>query len=240
MRHGKKINHLGRKSAHRKAMLMNMANSLIEHKRLETTTAKAKALQRFVEPIINKAKTDSTHSRRMAFRYLKNKYAVDTLFTEVANKIGDRNGGFTRVIKTTFRAGDNADMAIIELVDYNENLLKTEAPKKKRSRRSKSTAKPAATETTEEVVETPAEEPKAEAATEAPAVEEKAEETPEAKAEDKKEESKEDNSEEGIDISDIDLEAQDKKTLVEIANSLEIKTKGLNAKQIIEKIKASK
>ena len=116
MRHGKKFNHLGRKSAHRKAMLSNMANSLIEHKRIETTVAKAKALQKFVEPIITKAKTDSTHSRRNAFRYLKNKYAVTTLFTEVANKIGDRNGGYTRIIKKGNRFGDFAHTSIIQFV----------------------------------------------------------------------------------------------------------------------------
>lgn len=140
MRHGKKFNHLGRKTAHRKAMLMNLANSLVEHKRLETTLAKAKALQRFVEPILNRAKTDSTHSRRMAFRYLKNKVAINTLFGDVASKIGSREGGYTRVLKTGFRAGDNAELAIIELVDFNDNLLKTEGTtKKKRSRRSKST-----------------------------------------------------------------------------------------------------
>ena len=137
MRHGKKFNHLGRKSAHRKAMLSNMANSLIEHKRLETTVAKANALQQFVEPIITKAKTDTTHSRRNAFRYLKNKYAVTTLFTEVANKVGERKGGYTRIIKTGFRLGDNAELAMIELVDYNEIYGNEAKPaKKKRSRRS--------------------------------------------------------------------------------------------------------
>jgi len=153
MRHGKKFNHLGRKSAHRKAMLSNMANSLIEHKRIETTVAKAKALQKFVEPIITKAKTDTTHSRRNAFRYLKNKYAVTTLFTEVANKIGDRNGGYTRIIKTGFRLGDNAELAMIELVDYNEIYGNDTKPaKKKRSRRSstKKTEAPKVDDTIEE------------------------------------------------------------------------------------------
>lgn len=190
MRHGKKFNHLGRKSAHRKAMLSNMANSLIEHKRLETTVAKAKALQQFVEPIITKAKTDTTHSRRNAFRYLKNKYAVTTLFTEVANKVGERKGGYTRIIKTGFRLGDNAELAMIELVDYNEIYGNEAKPaKKKRSRRSTTAKKTETPETevaTEEIVDAPAEEPKAE--TEAPAKEEKVEE-PKAEA---KEEKKED------------------------------------------------
>jgi len=178
MRHGKKFNHLGRKSAHRKAMLSNMANSLIEHKRIETTVAKAKALQQFVEPIITKAKRDTTHSRRNVFRYLKNKYAVTTLFEEVANKIGERQGGYTRIIKTGFRLGDNAELAMIELVDYNEiyGTEEKKATKKKRSRRSstkKYDAEVVAEETTEvkaesaedttaEVVEEKVEEPKAE------------------------------------------------------------------------------
>jgi large subunit ribosomal protein L17 len=166
MRHGKKFNHLGRKSAHRKAMLSNMANSLIEHKRLETTVTKAKALQQFVEPIITKAKTDTTHSRRNAFRYLKNKYAVTTLFTEVANKVGERKGGYTRIIKTGFRLGDNAELAMIELVDYNEIYgNEAEPAKKKRSRRSsaaKKTETPAAEVATEEIVDAPTEEAKVE------------------------------------------------------------------------------
>jgi len=195
MRHGKKFNHLGRKSAHRKAMLSNMANSLIEHKRLETTVAKAKALQQFVEPIITKAKTDTTHSRRNAFRYLKNKYAVTTLFTEVANKVGERKGGYTRIIKTGFRLGDNAELAMIELVDYNEIYGNEAKPaKKKRSRRSTTAKKTETPETevaTEEIVDSPAEEPKAE--TEAPAKEEKVEEP---KAEAKEEKKEDENTEE--------------------------------------------
>jgi len=120
MRHGKKFNHLSRKTAHRKAMLANMANSLIEHKRITTTVAKAKALRLFVEPILTKSKTDTTHNRRTAFRYLRNKYAVTELFREVAPKIAERNGGYTRIIRTGNRLGDNADMCLIELVDFNE------------------------------------------------------------------------------------------------------------------------
>ncbi|MEN8116524.1 MAG: 50S ribosomal protein L17 [Bacteroidota bacterium] len=139
MRHNKKFNHLSRKSAHRKAMLANMASSLIEHKRITTTVAKAKALRMYVEPLITKAKQDTTHSRRIVFSYLQDKHAVSELFREVAGKIGDRPGGYTRILKTGNRLGDNAEMCIIELVDFNEAMLaaKEEAakPKKRRSRR---------------------------------------------------------------------------------------------------------
>ena len=137
MRHNKAINHLGRKSGHRKALLANMACSLIEHKRIETTVAKAKALKMYVEPLITKCKDDSTHSRRTVFSYLKNKYAVTELFRTIAPKIADRPGGYTRVLKTGFRLGDAAEMAIIELVDFNEAALAS-APKaaKKTTRRS--------------------------------------------------------------------------------------------------------
>lgn len=138
MRHGKKFNHLGRKTAHRKAMLANMACSLIEHKRIMTTTAKAKALRKYVEPLINKSKTDSTHSRRIVFRYLKNKFAVTELFREVAPKVNDRPGGYTRIIKTVYRQGDAADMCMIELVDFNAVYNVDDAAgagKKKRTRR---------------------------------------------------------------------------------------------------------
>ncbi|MFV0290722.1 MAG: 50S ribosomal protein L17 [Mangrovibacterium sp.] len=137
MRHNKKFNHLGRKSAHRKAMLSNMACSLIFHKRISTTTAKAKALKMYVEPLISKSKEDTTHSRRTVFSYLKSKEAVTELFREVAAKVGDRPGGYTRILKTGNRIGDNADMCIIELVDFNENMLSDKAAtKKRRSRRS--------------------------------------------------------------------------------------------------------
>ncbi|MFT6726515.1 MAG: large subunit ribosomal protein L17 [Flavobacteriales bacterium] len=135
MRHGKRINHLSRQTAHRKAMLANMASSLIEHKRITTTVAKAKALRMFVEPIINRSKTDSTHSRRMVFRSLRDKYAVQELFRNVGPKVSDREGGYTRIIKTGFRPGDAADMCMIELVDFNEIYGTDTATKKKRTRR---------------------------------------------------------------------------------------------------------
>ena len=152
MRHNKAINHLGRKSGHRKALLANMATSLILHKRIETTVAKAKALKGYVEPLITKSKEDTTHSRRVVFSYLKNKEAVTELFRTVAPKIADRPGGYTRVLKTGFRQGDGADMALIELVDFNEAALAA-APKKaakKTTRRSSKKAVEAAP------VETPA------------------------------------------------------------------------------------
>ncbi|CAI8281833.1 MAG: 50S ribosomal protein L17 [Flavobacteriaceae bacterium] len=139
MRHGKKINHLGRKTAHRKSMLANMACSLIENKRINTTTAKAKALKQFVEPLITKSKSDTTQNRRIVFARLRQKEAVAELFRDVSAKIADRPGGYTRVIRLGNRLGDNADMAMIELVDYNETY---EAGKKKKSttrRRKKST-----------------------------------------------------------------------------------------------------
>lgn len=120
MRHGKKFNHLGRTASHRKALLMNLANSLIEHKRINTTLAKAKELKKYVEPLVTKSKVDCTHNRRTVFAYLKSKEAVTELFREVAVKVGDRPGGYTRIIKTGNRLGDNAEMAMIELVDFNE------------------------------------------------------------------------------------------------------------------------
>ncbi|TLX77500.1 50S ribosomal protein L17 [Labilibacter sediminis] len=153
MRHRKKFNHLGRKSAHRKAMLANMASSLIMHKRIKTTVAKAKALRMYVEPLITKSKEDSTAQRRVVFGYLNDKYAVSELFREVAGKIGDRPGGYTRILKLGNRLGDNAEMCYIELVDYNENMLSSSKPsaeKKTRRRRRKSSV--AAVETA--VVET--------------------------------------------------------------------------------------
>ena len=145
MRHNKAINHLGRKSGHRKALLANMATSLILNKRIQTTVAKAKALKMYVEPLITKSKEDSTHSRRVVYSYLKNKEAVTELFRTVAPKIADRPGGYTRVLKTGFRQGDGADMALIELVDFNEAALAA-APKaaKKATRRSSKKAVEAA------------------------------------------------------------------------------------------------
>src|SRR5690554_1824157 len=137
MRHGKKHNHLGRKTAHRHAMLANMASSLIEHKRINTTVAKAKALKQFVEPLVTKSKEDTTHNRRLVFAKLRQKEAVSELFRTVAPKVGDRPGGYTRIIKLGNRLGDNADMAMIELVDFNELYNAGKATKKKSTRRSR-------------------------------------------------------------------------------------------------------
>lgn len=180
MRHKKGFNHLGRKKGHRRAMLANMASSLIKHKRITTTVAKAKALRSYVEPLITKSKTDETNSRRVVFSYLQDKEAVGELFREVSPKVAERPGGYTRIIKLATRLGDSADMAIIELVDFNELLVKEAKPKKaRRSRRGggkKSTAAPAA--------EKKAEEPKAETAVEETSEEKKT--VPEAKAEEPK------------------------------------------------------
>ena len=150
MRHNKKFNHLGRTAAHRNAMLANMACSLIQHKRITTTLAKAKALKKYVEPLVTKCKQDTTNSRRVVFSYLQDKYAVTELFTTVAAKVGDRPGGYTRIIKTGFRASDNAPMCFIELVDFDENMAKT-AKKAKRTRRSSKKASDAATTSETEV-----------------------------------------------------------------------------------------
>ncbi len=138
MRHGKKFNHLGRTTSHRKAMLSNMACSLIEHKRINTTVAKAKALRKYVEPLITKSKNDTTHNRRIVFSYLRNKYAVTELFKEVSVKVADRPGGYVRIIKMGHRQGDNASMAMVELVDYNEIYNPNSNKKKKSTRRGRS------------------------------------------------------------------------------------------------------
>ena len=210
MRHRKKINHLGRKSQHRKAMLSNMASSLILHKRIFTTVAKAKALRVYVEPLITKSKEDSTHSRRTVFAYLQNKQAVSELFREVSQKIAERPGGYTRILKTGFRQGDAAEMCFIELVDYNANMLKTAedtAKKTRRSRRGKksSDAEPKAAapkkveEKAEKVADVAEEKPEVETVAETPVEEhtneaevaekdEDVAETEEPKAEVKKEE----------------------------------------------------
>lgn len=213
MRHRKKFNHLSRKAGHRRAMLANMASSLILHKRISTTTAKAKALRMYVEPLITKSKEDSTHSRRVVFGYLQSKEAVSELFREVSPKIADRPGGYTRILKTGTRLGDSADMCIIELVDYNENLLSAKADAKeksgKRRRRGgkKSTAPEATTAVdTAEIVEDVKEdnveektvvkaEENAEAVVEGTPSEAKAEETKaeETKADDKATEEKKEN-----------------------------------------------
>jgi large subunit ribosomal protein L17 len=153
MRHRKKFNHLSRTSAHRKAMLSNMASSLILHKRIKTTVAKAKALRMYVEPLINKSKTDNTHSRRVVFSHLQNKEAVSELFREISEKVANRPGGYTRILKLGNRQGDAAEVCYIELVDYNENMLseKTGGEKKRtrRSRRGSSAAKKTTTPATE-------------------------------------------------------------------------------------------
>lgn len=188
MRHGKKFNHLGRTASHRKAMLSNMASSLILHKRITTTLAKAKELRKFVEPLITKAKDNTTHNRRTVFSYLANKEAVTILFGEVAEKVANRPGGYTRILKLVNRYGDNAEMAIIELVDYNELMLaakgekKAGATKTRRSRRGAGAAKPKAdapvaeAEVVEEV-KAPEVVAEAEVVEETPAAESKAEET---------------------------------------------------------------
>jgi len=197
MRHGKKVNHLGRKAEHRKAMMSNMACSLIEHKRITTTLAKAKALRVYVEPILTKSKDDSTHARRTAFSYLKSKEAVTELFRVIAPKIADRPGGYTRIIRTGYRLGDNAEMCMIELVDFNEIYGAGEAKKTttRRSRRggsgaAKATTAPAAD--TEVAEETPAIEDAVvvEETTEAPAAEEAAPEAPADEAPEATEEEK--------------------------------------------------
>jgi large subunit ribosomal protein L17 len=162
MRHQRVINHLGRTSPHRKAMLSNMATSLILHKRITTTTAKAKALRSYVEPLITKSKEDSTHSRRVVFSYLKSKEAVSELFRDVSPKIAERPGGYTRILKTGNRIGDNAEMCIIELVDYNEAMLgidktKAKATRRKRApkKKAESTVKESVSETTDAIVAEP-------------------------------------------------------------------------------------
>jgi len=206
MRHLKKFNHLGRTSSHRKAMLANMATSLIIHKRITTTLAKAKALRTYIEPLITRSKEDSTHSRRMVFKYLQNKAAVSELFREIAQKVADRPGGYTRILKTGTRQGDNAEMCIIELVDYNELMLADKAEKTAKSTRrrrggKKKVAEAGAVAASEAVVEDSSEEvdevvkeeievkeePKAEVKKEEPKAEVKKEEP---KAEVKKEEPK--------------------------------------------------
>jgi large subunit ribosomal protein L17 len=167
MRHSRVINHLGRTSSHRKSMLANMATSLILHKRITTTTAKAKALKTYVEPIITRSKEDSTHSRRMVFRFLRDKNAVAELFREISPKIGERPGGYTRILKTGNRIGDNAEMCILELVDYNEAMMgggeaaKTKTSRRRRAPKKKSEA--AAAEKTAKTKAEKAEEPVADA-----------------------------------------------------------------------------
>ncbi len=182
MRHRKSINHLGRTSSHRKAMLSNLASSLILHKRITTTVAKAKALRMYVEPLITKAKDDSTHSRRIVFSFLQNKEAVTELFREVSKKVGDRPGGYTRILKLGQRLGDNADMAFMELVDYNENLLSGNEAAKSKSKRRRSRGGKKTEETTADKTVKVEERAEAKAVKETePVVEEKAAPEPEAK-----------------------------------------------------------
>jgi large subunit ribosomal protein L17 len=221
MRHRKKLNHLGRTSSHRKAMLANMASSLILHKRISTTVAKAKALRIYVEPLITKSKIDSTHSRRTVFSYLKDKYAVSELFREVSPKIADRPGGYTRILRTGSRLGDNADMCIIELVDFNENMLASQKETKaaaKRSRRgrgkkqaddetSAKQQKPAAPAKPERAEEPVKEKAKVEEPSEEPA-----EETVEEKSEEPAEEPAEEPGEEKTDEEPSEDKPEDKDT----------------------------
>ncbi len=154
MRHGKKFNHLSRKTAHRSAMLSNMASSLIMHKRINTTVAKAKALRKYIDPILTKSKTDDTHSRRVVFSYLQDKESVSELFNTVAEKIANRPGGYTRILRTGSRLGDNAEMCVMELVDFNELLLKEEGAGKAKTRRSRRGGKSKSAETSAKVEET--------------------------------------------------------------------------------------
>lgn len=171
MRHGKKVNHLGRTASHRNAMLSNMAASLILHKRITTTVAKAKALRKFVEPIITRSKDNTTHSRRIAFSYLQSKEATSELFSAVAEKVASRPGGYTRIIRTGYRLGDNAETCMMELVDFNELLLKDSAPAKGKAKRTRRAGKAKKAEGTEV---------KAAAKKDAPAKEASAKEAPEA------------------------------------------------------------
>jgi large subunit ribosomal protein L17 len=211
MRHGKKVNKLSRKSAHRQAMLANMASSLIMHKRINTTLAKGKALRVYVEPLITKSKNDSTHSRRVVFSYLQNKEAVSELFREVSVKIAERPGGYTRVLKTGTRLGDNAEMCMIELVDYNENLLGTrEDTKTKTSRRrrgsgkkkAETTSKPDEDKTAARKTEVTKDKPEVSRATETLAEEDK-KETPVAEAETPEEIQKQEDTSEDVEKEDI-------------------------------------
>lgn len=188
MRHGKKFNHLGRTASHRSAMLSNMASSLIKHKRINTTVAKAKALRKYIEPLITKAKSDTTHSRRVVFSYLQDKESVTELFGNVADKVAARPGGYTRILKLGARLGDNAEMCVMELVDFNELLLEEKTaeakPKTRRSRRGGKKKAEASAEVVEEAQEVEAEEAEAEVAVEA-----EAESTEEAPAEEAPEDS---------------------------------------------------
>lgn len=215
MRHGKKFNHLGRKKGHRKAMLSNMAVSLITHKKINTTVAKAKALRQFIEPLVTKAKSDNMHSRRTVFSYLQSKDATRELFGDIASKVANREGGYTRILKTGTRLGDGAEMCFIEFVDYNENLLSDGTKKKsRRSRRGgkKATSAPKAEAPAETAEEAPVvEDAKVEEVseeTEAPKAEETKEEAP--KAEKKKTEPKAEKKAEEPKAEDSSEDAEEK------------------------------
>ncbi len=202
MRHGKRFNHLGRTAPHRKAMLSNMASSLILHKRITTTVAKAKALRKYVEPIITKSKTDSTHSRRVVFSYLQDKETVKVLFDEVAEKISDRPGGYTRIIKMGNRLGDNAEMCMMELVDYNELLLEGSEPKKAKTRRSRRSTK----KSNSEVIEASTDEVVSDAEVVEETIEEVKSEAVEAATEDSGEGAEEDSTSESANEDDTKKE----------------------------------
>lgn len=219
MRHRKKINHLGRKSQHRQAMLSNMASSLILHKRIFTTVAKAKALRVYVEPLITKSKEDSTHSRRTVFAYLQNKHAVSELFREVSQKISNRPGGYTRILKTGFRPGDAAEMCFIELVDYNTNMLKTTEDSAKRTRRSRRGKKSSDAS------------PKAKAATP------KTEEKPVDEVAEKAEETKETND---VDVTDATPEQADAAAEVKAEDTKDVEEKAETKEEEKEEPKAEK
>lgn len=186
MRHGKRFNHLGRTTSHRKAMLSNMASSLFVNKRINTTLAKAKALRKYVEPLITKAKSDSTHSRRVVFSYLQDKESLQALFNEVADRVADRPGGYTRIIKLGNRLGDSAEMAMVELVDFNDLLIKESAPKKTKTRRRKKGSTKAQSDETVKADDKKAEAEKEEVKDRKPEVlEEKKEKDPEAETDKK-------------------------------------------------------
>ena len=210
MRHRKSFNHLGRTNTHRKAMLSNMATSLILHKRITTTVAKAKALKKYVEPIITKSKEDTTHSRRVVFSYLQDKFAVTELFREISSKVADRPGGYTRIIKLGARSGDNAEMAMIELVDYNELMLEEKASKKAKSTRrrrgsKKKTTDEAATPATDQVKET------MEDVVEEKPVVDKKETVEEKKEEEVTETKKKEKTEEKVEVKTEDKKVEEKK-----------------------------
>lgn len=224
MRHGKRFNHLGRTAPHRKAMLSNMASSLILHKRISTTVAKAKALRQYVEPLITKSKTDSTHSRRIVFSYLQDKESVRVLFDDISEKVSERPGGYTRIIKTGSRLGDNAEMCIMELVDYNELLLTDKDSKKgktRRSRRGKKSSDKESAPTAE--VKTPVKETATEVEVEEKADVSEPEEVADTTSEEKVEEVKAESAEETVEEVKVEGEEEVVEEVKEQTNSKEKK-----------------